>query len=158
MKRAWPIWIFLFYFIFGMTAPQWTRASSYTRFVDHTQRRTRVGRTPLDEWSAHPRDLYLTHNTHDKRPCPRWDSNPQSQQASGRKPTPLTARPLGPVVWTYCPIFHLGRMNKPAISTSGNRSSTANKCPRFDHWYWKYMFGLSLLLESTHKKLNIMRT
>ena len=27
--------------------------------------------------------------TTDKHPCPRWDSNPQSQQASGRRPTPL---------------------------------------------------------------------
>jgi len=26
--------------------------------------------------------------TTDKRPCPRWDSNPQSQQASGRRPMP----------------------------------------------------------------------
>jgi len=34
-------------------------ASSFTRFVDHTQRRTTVGRTPLDEWSARRRDLYL---------------------------------------------------------------------------------------------------
>jgi hypothetical protein len=30
-----------------------------------------IGRTPLDEWSAHRRDLYLTtHNTHDRQPCP----------------------------------------------------------------------------------------
>ena len=26
--------------------------------------------------------------TTDKLPCPRWDSNPRSQQASGRRPTP----------------------------------------------------------------------
>jgi len=26
--------------------------------------------------------------TTDKHPCPRWDSNSQSQQASGRRPTP----------------------------------------------------------------------
>jgi len=26
--------------------------------------------------------------TTDKHPCPRWDSNPQSQQVSGRIPTP----------------------------------------------------------------------
>ena len=26
--------------------------------------------------------------TTDKHPCPRWDSNPRSQQASGRRPTP----------------------------------------------------------------------
>ena len=43
----------------------------------------------LDEWSARRRDLYLTtHNTHNRHSCPRWDSKPQSQQASGRRPTP----------------------------------------------------------------------
>ena len=58
-------------------------------FRDHTQRRTTVGRTSLDEWSACRRDLYLTtHNTHNRHPCPRLDSNPRSQQASGRRPTP----------------------------------------------------------------------
>ena len=30
-------------------SPLWVRASSFTRFPDHTQRRTTVGRTPLDE-------------------------------------------------------------------------------------------------------------
>jgi hypothetical protein len=34
--------------------------------------------------------------TTDRHPCHRWDSNPQSQQASGRRLTPWTARPLGP--------------------------------------------------------------
>ena len=67
-------------------SPQWARFSSFTRFLDHTQRRTTIGRTPLDEWSARRRDLYLTtHNTHNRHPCPRWDSNPQFQQASGRR-------------------------------------------------------------------------
>ena len=32
-------------------------ASSFLRFLDHTQRRITVGRTPLDEWSARRRDL-----------------------------------------------------------------------------------------------------
>ena len=53
---------------FGATAPQWVRASSFTKFLDHTQRRITVGRTPLDEWSARGRDLYLTtHNTHNRQ-------------------------------------------------------------------------------------------
>ena len=35
---------------------------------DHTQRRITVGRTPLDEWTARRRDLYLTtHNTHNRQ-------------------------------------------------------------------------------------------
>jgi len=37
-------------------------------FLDHTQWRTTVNRTPLDEWSAHCRDLYLTtHNPHNRQ-------------------------------------------------------------------------------------------
>ena len=52
-------------FVFVATASQWARASSFLRFLDHT-RYTTFGRTPLDEWSARRRDLYLTtHNTHD---------------------------------------------------------------------------------------------
>jgi hypothetical protein len=46
-------------------SPQWGRASSFTRFLDHIQRRTTVGRTPLNEWPARRWDLYLTtYNTH----------------------------------------------------------------------------------------------
>ena len=53
-----------FSFFFWRSSPQWTRFSSFTRFLDHTQRRTTVDRTLLDERSAHRRDLYLTtHNT-----------------------------------------------------------------------------------------------
>jgi len=37
-------------------------------FLDHTQRRSTVGRTPLDERSARRRDLYLTtHDTHNRQ-------------------------------------------------------------------------------------------
>jgi hypothetical protein len=70
---------------FWHNSPHWARASSFARFLDHTQRRTTVGRTTLDEWSARRRDLYPTkHNTHNRQTSmPRWDSNPQSQQASG---------------------------------------------------------------------------
>jgi hypothetical protein len=37
-------------------------------FLDHTQRHTTVGRTPLVERSARRRDLYsTTHNTHNRQ-------------------------------------------------------------------------------------------
>ena len=39
---------FLGLFVFGATAHQWARESSFTRFLDHT-RLTTAGRTPLDE-------------------------------------------------------------------------------------------------------------
>ena len=36
--------------------------------LDHTRWRTTVSRTPLNEWSAHRRDLYLTtYNTHNRQ-------------------------------------------------------------------------------------------
>jgi hypothetical protein len=54
-----------FIFIFGATVAHCVRASSCTRFPDYTQLRIIVGRTPVDEWLAPHRNLYLTtHNTH----------------------------------------------------------------------------------------------
>ena len=42
--------VIYFLFVFGVTAPtQWARASSFTRLLHHTQRRTTDGRNPLDE-------------------------------------------------------------------------------------------------------------
>ena len=34
---------------FWRDSPQWAMASPFTRFLDHTQRRTTVGKTPPDE-------------------------------------------------------------------------------------------------------------
>ena len=43
-------------------------ASSFSRFLDHIQRRATVGRTPLDEWSIRRGDLYLTtHNNQNRQ-------------------------------------------------------------------------------------------
>ena len=40
----------------------------FLMFLDHPQRRSTVGRTPLDECSARRRDLYLTtHDTHNRQ-------------------------------------------------------------------------------------------
>jgi len=63
---------------FWRERPQWARASLFTRFLDHTQRRTTVGRTPLDV--AETPTWQHTTLTTEKHPCP--------QQASGPRPTP----------------------------------------------------------------------
>jgi hypothetical protein len=64
-------------FFFWRNSPQWARASSFTKFLYHTQRRTTVGRTPPDELSTRRRDPYLAKdNTHDRHQCPRRDSIP----------------------------------------------------------------------------------
>ena len=55
-------------FLFSATASQLTMAPSFTGSLDHTQRHTTVGRTPLDECSARRRELYLkAHNTHNRQ-------------------------------------------------------------------------------------------
>jgi hypothetical protein len=59
-------------FVPSGTGPPYSRG-----FLDHTQQRTTVGRTPLDEWSVRCRDLYLTTHITDRQQCPRWDSSPQ---------------------------------------------------------------------------------
>jgi hypothetical protein len=60
----WHIWFFV---CFWREDPQWAKTSWFARFLDHTQRRTTVGRIPLDDWSARRRDLHLTtHNTRNR--------------------------------------------------------------------------------------------
>jgi len=83
LSRCWPVLlvklVYLFFFFFGRDSllcvfwrhsPQWARASSSTRCLDHTRRRVTVDRNPLDEWSARRRDLFLTthtQNTHNRQ-------------------------------------------------------------------------------------------
>jgi len=56
------------FFLLWRCDPTRVMASSFLRFLGHTQRRTTACRTPLDEWSARRRDLYLTtHNTHNRQ-------------------------------------------------------------------------------------------
>ena len=86
-------------FSFGATAlppyPQWARASSFTRFLDHIHRCTTVGRTPLDEWSARRRDLYLTkHNSH-KRQTSIPLEEIRTHNLSRRAPVDIRLRPRG---------------------------------------------------------------
>jgi len=66
--------VHLFYLERQQPPTQWATASSFTSFLDHTQRRTTVGRTPLDEESARRIDLYQTTHTtlatQSQRPLP----------------------------------------------------------------------------------------
>ena len=62
------IYIYIYFFFCGAATLRESWRPHSWGFLDHTQRRTTVGRTPMDEWSAHPRDLYLTtHNIHNRQ-------------------------------------------------------------------------------------------
>jgi hypothetical protein len=60
INDATPVFLFFLFFFGWRCDPTRVMASSFLRFLDHTQQRTTVGRTHLDEWSAHRKDLYLT--------------------------------------------------------------------------------------------------
>jgi hypothetical protein len=97
---------------FGRT---WAMAFSSFRFINHTQQRKKFDGIPLDELSARGINLYLTRqNTHNKHPWLRRDSNQHNQQVSGRRPTPQTARPMGPAA----------KRNK--LNTKPNKTYTQN--------------------------------
>ena len=72
-------------------SPQWTTASSLLRLHDHTRLDTPhfVGFLwTSDRPQVQTSTRKHTTLTRDKRACPRRDSNPQSQHASGRRPMP----------------------------------------------------------------------
>ena len=67
-RKTRHVLIHIFFVCFWRDSTQWAMASSFTRFLDHTQRRTTFGRTSVDEWSARRRDFHLTtHNTHNRQ-------------------------------------------------------------------------------------------
>jgi hypothetical protein len=59
--------------VFGVTAPQWARASSFPRLLDHTQWRTTVGRILSTSYQLVAETSTWQHTTHTtyKHPCPR---------------------------------------------------------------------------------------
>ena len=82
-----------YFFLGGGCGPTWAMASSFTNFLDQTQWRTTDGRTPLDEWSAHRRYLYLTiHNTQNKHLC---IGGIRTHNLSRRAAADLRLRPRG---------------------------------------------------------------
>ena len=71
--------------------PTWVMASSFLRFLDHTHNDApqSVGLPwTSDQLVAETSTWQHTTLTTDKLLCSRWDSNPRSQQASGRSLTP----------------------------------------------------------------------
>jgi len=82
---------------FFWSSPTRDMASSFLRFLDHTQRRTTVessGRMISSSQRPLPDNTQRSQRTNIN--APRWDSNPQSKQEKGCRPTPWTSRPLGP--------------------------------------------------------------
>jgi hypothetical protein len=97
-------------------------ASSSTRFLDHTQRRTTVGRIPLDEWSSRRRDFYLTTHNNTKQTNIHATGGIRTHDRSRRADVDLHFRPRGhwdrPALYfivdkfnSLCPYYRLLKAN-----------------------------------------------
>jgi hypothetical protein len=80
-------------FFFFISPPKWFMASSFTRFLDHTQRRTTVGRIPPDERSVRRRDLYLYTLQHSQQRDNHAPSGIQTHDLNKRAAADLRLRP-----------------------------------------------------------------
>jgi hypothetical protein len=110
-------------------SPQWAMASSLSRPHDHT-RHTTISRTPLDEWSAWCRDLYLTiHNTHNTKsmspagfePVIPANEQPQTDASDG------AATGIGRYLYTLRGNFRLWSFNclcNPIVRAALQHNST----------------------------------
>jgi len=85
----------IFFFFLWRCAPTRAMASSFLRFLDHTQRRTKVGRTPLYERSARRRDLYLHNTQHSQQTNIHASGGIQTHDLSRRAAADLRLRPRG---------------------------------------------------------------
>jgi len=68
-----------FFFYHDATAPSGPYADT-----PHSVGLLRTNDKPYTETSTWQHTIITT----DRHPCSRWDSNPQAQKASGRRPTP----------------------------------------------------------------------
>ena len=67
-KKLFIYYYYYYFFCCGAATQRGAWPPRSRGFLDYTQRRNSVGRTPLDEWSARRRDLYLTtHNTNNRQ-------------------------------------------------------------------------------------------
>jgi len=90
-----PDFVVCLFVCFWRDTPQWASSSSFTRFLDHTQRHTTVGRTSLDKY------LFVlaetTHNTHNRRTSmPSVGFDPTISASERSQTYAITAWPLGP--------------------------------------------------------------
>jgi len=84
--------------------PYWSKASLLSGIHDHIQLDApqTVGLLwTSDQLGAETSIWQHTTLPIDRHLCPRQDSNQQSQQASGRRPMPQTARPVGSAFRKY---------------------------------------------------------
>ena len=131
-------WIFV-YFVPWRNSPSGPRP--YYRGFKITLRHTRVGRTPLDEWSDRRRDLYLTTHSTDERqismPPAGFEPTTPASERSQTHALDLAAAGIGELLFIDQFIFRLYCVKLVHIC----------HCWGFESfwWFWTYGFLLSVV-------------
>jgi hypothetical protein len=100
---------------------------TWSHAMTHSARLLRTRDQPAAETSTRQHTTTLTRDTH---PCPPRDSNPQSQQASSRTPTPHTARPPRYVCVCVCVCVCVSWVNNEMHDYRGKRLNCIGKTTR----------------------------
>ena len=84
----------IFFFVFGATAPSGP-GPPHSRCFQITHNDVHSRQDPSGQATSSSQRPLPNNTQQTDIHALRWDSNPQSQQVSGHRPTPQTARPLG---------------------------------------------------------------
>ena len=134
----------LFFFLWRC-GPTRAMAASFLRFLDHTQQRITVGRTPLDEWSSRCRDLYLTtRNTHNRQTSmPPVGFEPTISAGERPQPYALNRAATG----TEWPVLgkHSGVRVQGLSKTMKNLIREGGRLYRTEMWYDMVSYHTSIM-------------
>jgi hypothetical protein len=100
----------------GAYSPGWTFGLPFGVSWSHIKRHT-VGLLWMTDQPVAQTSTYT--GQHNRHPCPEGDSNPRPHQPNGRRPTPLTARPLGSVIQKLV-LYKIGNMKPWPISITAS--------------------------------------
>ena len=89
------IYIYIYVFLLWRCDPTRVMASSFLMFLDHTQQRTTVGRTPLDEWSARTQRPLPDNTQHSQQTNIHVPGKIRTHNLSRRSALNLRLRPRG---------------------------------------------------------------
>jgi hypothetical protein len=98
LPKSLHIYVCLFVFEAKVHPPPPVGQGILIHEVSRSHITTQHSRYDSSGWVISPTQRPHPDNIQHSQQTDIWDSNPQSQQTSGRRPTPWTARPLGPVL------------------------------------------------------------
>jgi len=120
----------LFFIFLGRDSPHWARASSFTMFLNHTQRRTTVGRTTSERMISSSQRPLPDNTQHIKQTDIHASGGILTHNFSRRAPADLRLGPRG----------HWDRQNWALLQGYSYNISSPIPCSKFG---WDYLLSIA---------------